>query len=316
MNLIQVEILSGLHKGASWEFTSGEISIGGSPNCSVFLCDEHLPDQCLHLKMIGNRVSLIYLDSEMGGIEDLISRVGKWIYPDQFYTFNSKGIEFSVSIKDVSGDVWSRLGNVAARLLGNVADTVQAMGVRLVVGISLGLGVLSTVTLLFLGSGTGVLNAAQKPRVDYYDPAKIGTNPSDTQLAVPVTAEESVLNELLEFSKTYSATYNEATAKDGSVKVQAQMNRAQLSNFEKLLQKLVLDYGDKVSVQASIQLSPEQKIVDQIVVQSVMLGEQPVVTLENGERLFVGAFYENLRLQQVTPNGLVLVGESTYRVPL
>ena len=94
------------------------------------------------------------------------------------------------------------------------------------------------------------------------------------------------------------------------------MSRAELVKFERLLKKLSLDYGQNVKIKANVALTLEQKIVDSLAIRSVSFGEQPVVTLSSGERLFIGSSYKNLEVKEVKLDGIVLAGSSVYRLPL
>ena len=48
----------------------------------------------------------------------------------------------------------------------------------------------------------------------------------------------------------------------------------------------------------------------------MLLGAQPALMLRDGTRLFVGASYQGVVLDQVSESGLVFVGSTRYELPL
>ncbi len=308
---IKIEVLTGLHSGATWEFNGGEVSVGGSSMCSVFLCDQVLPDSCLKLKIIGNRVLLVGVNAELEGASELIGREGKWIYPDQAFVFEYQGVRFSLSILDASAMFLSRIGNYLRRKAVASAELVQGMGLQFVLGVSFCLGLASTVTVLFLGS-VGANKAEAKEYKDLENKIKLAE-----VAAKPNQVIDSVKQELMAFASAEKIKLNQFEIKDDAVTLAAEMTRIQLKSFENTLQNLARDYGSSVSISARLSLSKEQMLVDEIDVRSVSFGNQPVVTLRGGERLFLDSFYNDLRLVEVSANRIVLVGQSaTYELPL
>ena len=57
MLTLKVEVTSGLHAGARWTFDHGIVTLGGDANSEVFLCDEGIPEQCMRLRIFGNRIT-------------------------------------------------------------------------------------------------------------------------------------------------------------------------------------------------------------------------------------------------------------------
>lgn len=300
---VKIDVLSGLHAGASWVFNNGEISVGGNPQCSVFLCDQDLPDFCVRLKVIGNRVLLREVNPALVGADELVGREGKWVYPDQVFAIESQGVKFNLSIVDSSAVIWARLGNFACKSLSSSAELIQGMGVKLVLGISFCMGLVSTVTVLFLGT-VGANNLEARER-------EAAMENKGLVISKPHKVIDSVREELVRFSETRKVSYTSLEVKDDSVRVVADMNRVQMRDFENMLKNLARDYGKTVSISAQLALSQEQKLVDEIDVRSVSYGSQPVVMLRGGERLFLDSVYNNLRLVEVSTNKIVLVGQSS-----
>ena len=307
---VKIEVLSGLHSGANWTFGSGEISIGGNSQCSVFLCDEVLPDFCVQLKVIGNRVLLKEVNPALQGADELIGREGKWVYPDQVFMLEYEGVKFSLSVVDQSAVILARIANALRRRVHGTLELVQGMGIQLVLGISFCLGLLSTVTVLFLGTvGGNSVEAKEHQSLEQADQVEVAAKPNQVI--------DSVRQELVRFSESQSASFAVLDIKDDSVNLSAELTRKQMKNFESLLQNLARDYGTKVAITAKVSLSPEQKLVDEIDIQSVSFGNQPVVMLRTGERLFLDGSYNDLRLVKVASNGIVLQGKlATYELPL
>ncbi len=309
---VKVDVLTGLHAGANWEFNSGTVTIGGSSDCSVFLCDAGLPDYCLCLKFYSNKLMLDTVDSSLRGDEEIVGREGRWVYPGQSFELESHGVKFQVSVIDYSGLLLAGAVNAVRRVTTHSIEYVQRMGVQLVVGVCLSLAFLSTVTVLFFGSSSNELNAANKS-VDYFDPNSVDVASRVTR---PNMIVDTVRSELIGFASNNQVSYTSLVTGASSISVSAAMSRFQIRQFENLLLDLARDYGPSVNISAEVRLTPEQEVVDQIRIRSVSFGSQPVVTLMSGERLFIGSFYNELRLADVSENSIVLVGESTYRIPL
>lgn len=313
---VNIEVLSGLHAGAEWSFSSGEITIGGNANCSVFLCDQGLPDFCLTLKLIGNRVLLKQVDEGkvLEQNSDLRGKIGRWLYPETSQRLKFDDVEIIVKIVDASQLFLTRIANGMRRNVSGMADVVQEMGMRIVVAVSLTLGVACTVVIMFLGTSGAELRAANKgPRVNYVPADELDFASNRTG---PNRIIDSVQQDLLEFRDKESIQFTSLKWTENSVDLSAEMSRAELSKFERLLKKLSLDYGQSITITAKIALTQEQKIVDNLAVRSVSFGEQPVVTLISGERLFIGSRYKNLEVKEVRLDGIVLAGNSVYRLPL
>lgn len=307
---IKIEVMSGLHSGANWAFGNGEISIGGNSQCSVFLCDEVLPDFCLRLKVIGNRVLLKEVNPGLQGAAELVGREGKWVYPDQVFMLEYEGVKFSVSVVDQSTVILARIANAFRKRVHGTLELVQGMGIQLVLGISFCLGLLSTVTVLFLGT-VGGNNVQAKEHKSLEQATEVEVTAKPNQVI------DSVRQELIRFSESQRASYTVLEINDDSVNLSAEFTRIQMRNFENLIQNLARDYGANVAITAKLSLSPEQKLVDEIDIQSVSFGSQPVVMLRTGERLFLDASYNDLRLVKVASNAIVLQGKSaTYELPL
>lgn len=305
---VRIEVLSGLHSGASWAFGNGEVSVGGNSQCSVFLCDEVVPDFFIRLKVIGNRVLLQEVHPGLLGAEELVGREGKWVYPDQTFMLEYEGIKFSMSVIDTSMVFLARIGNVLRKRVTGTLELVQGMGIQLVLGISFCLASLSTVVVLFLGTVGGNNLQAKE-----YSSLEGGIE----ALAKPNKIIDSVRQELIRFSESQNASFTSLQIDENSVNLSAELTRVQMKNFESLLQNLARDYGNTVAITAKLSLNPEQILVDEIDIQSVLFGNQPVVMLRTGERLFLDASYKDLRLVKVASNGIVLQGKlASYEIPL
>lgn len=309
---IRIDVLTGLHAGANWEFNTGTVTIGGSSDCGVFLCDAGLPDYCLILKIVANKVLLDLVDSRLQGDEEIVGREGRWVYPGQSFELESNGVRFQVSIVDFSGVFAARALNAVRRVSTHTAEYVQRMGVQLVVGVCLSLAFLSTITILFFGSSGNELNA-QNNGIEYIDPNSLEFG---KDIVRPNLITDTVRSELIGFASNFQVSFSSLVAGANNVTVSAAMSRFQIRQFESLLLDLARDYGTSVNIGAEVRLTPEQEIVDRIQVRSVSFGQQPVVTLMSGERLFIGSYYNDLRLADVSENSIVLVGDSTYRIPL
>lgn len=304
---VRISALSGLHIGATWSFSQGEFSVGGSAACSVFICDEDFPEVFLKMKIRGRRV----LIDESSSVE--IGETGsdancRWLFPDQKVFVEHEGVKFCIEVLDTSGKMLAKVTNIIRRTMFQTVESVRGIGVSLILGLSLVLGMSSTVIILFLGtSNVSSLEAKTNEKLaEEQRKAEVVNN----QILLAIQAEMNA------FAKAQSLDNFKLITAQKDVSVEGKMSRRSLSQFEELLTKLARDYGGSVRLKAQVELTNEQKVVDSVQVRSISLGDQPVVILRSGQKLFLGSFYENLRLVEITEDKIVFVGQSSYELYL
>lgn len=315
MLTLSIEVTSGLHAGAKWTFDRGIVTLGGNANSEVFLCDEGIPDQCMKIRIFGNRITFEEIAAEVRYLGQAGKSTNRTLYAGQSINFSCRQIQFSVSALNESGPVLTRLINFGSRFFGGLMELVRSIGPGAILTLSCLIGLLVTTVILFFGS-------MRQPEVQA-SPAAESTAPhiKNISLSTPPIKEQLlgvVQSELVEFqgSQKLDDFVIDTDMVKGSVNIKGRLSRQQLHKFETLLQRIASDHGNQIDILATVDLSNEQKSVDKIDVSGVLLGAHPALILRDGTRLFVGAKYNGVVLDQVTENGLVFVGNTRYEVPL
>jgi hypothetical protein len=306
---VRISALSGLHVGATWYFTSGEFTLGGSSTCSAFICDDDFPEVFLTMRIIGRKVMVdlgVTLEEEIGELRKNGS--GRWLFPDQKIFIEHGDIKFSIEVLDTSGESLARIANFIRRVVFNSVETVRGIGIQLVFGLSFAMGMAATVTVLFFGT-------SNVSRLEAKTNGELSTKQAEDALVLEQVLA-AISFEINKFITNTGVQGVNLSTKGDQVNIAGAMSRKQLLQFEGLLTQLTSDYGHLVGITAKMALTTEQVLIDGLEIMSVSLGEQPVVVLRNGQKLFIGSDYETLKLVGVNEQKAVFSGGSTYEIPL
>lgn len=315
MLTLNIEVTSGLHAGARWKFDHGLVTLGGDANSEVFLCDEGIPEQCMKLRIFGNRITFEEMAAEVRYLGQAGKSANRTLYAGQSINFSCRQVQFTVSASTESSLLWTRILNTGSRMCGGMVELVRSIGPGTVLALSCLIGLLATTVILFFGT-------TQRPDFQAApDPAgPASSNVSNEKVLPPMTEQllTVVETELIEFqgSQQLDDFFVHSDPQSGSIKIEGRLSRSQIRKFENLLKRIASDHGNQIDIIATVDLSNEQKSVDGIEVAGVLLGTHPALVLRDGTRLFVGANYQGVVLDQVSENGLVFVGSTRYEVPL
>lgn len=318
MLTLKIEVTSGLHAGARWTFDHGIVTLGGHANSEVFLCDEGIPDKCMRLRIFGNRITFEDMAAEVRYLGQAGKAVNRTLYVGQTINFSCRQVQFSVSACDESSMLWNRMLTNGSRLFGGMVELVRSIGPGTVLAISCLIGLLVTTVILFFGT-VRPPDYQALPASD--SPSSTNTNTYTPPPPVPPLGEQLlrvVKSELAEFQgrQKLDDFVVHSDLQQGSITIEGRLSRSQLRKFESLLKQIASDHGNQIDILATVDLSKEQKSVDKIEVAGVLLGTHPALLLRDGTRLFVGANYQGVVLDQISENGLVFVGNTRYEVPL
>jgi hypothetical protein len=315
MLALNIEVTSGLHAGAKWKFNHGIVTLGGNANSEVFLCDDGIPDQCLKLRVHGNRITFEEISSDVRFLGQAGKTPSRVIYAGQSMTITCRQVQFTITANSESGLLWSKFANNGARFFGGALELVRSIGPGTVMAISCLFGLMATTVILFFGSANFSESQAFPAANLIENPKAIPPPP-----APPVADQllRVVQLQLLQFKGEQKLSDFDVNIEYEKVRVSARgsMSRMQLQIFESLIKRISSDHGRQIEIIATLSLTDEQKAVDDIEVAGVLLGAQPALMLRDGTRLFVGASYQGVVLDQVSESGLVFVGSTRYELPL
>ncbi|WP_341237345.1 hypothetical protein [uncultured Limnobacter sp.] len=309
---IQVKAKSGLHAGAVWRLDNSLVSLGANSQSDVFLCDPEIPDTLITLRKSGRRFNIETLHSEARLTAPDQKKVDNTLFPSQLLTLDFKHIQIELQIVNGTSGLMSSLNDGFARTLHQLVQLLRGIGARAIVALLFIIGLLLTTVVLFFGTAGVVKSEAsviKKP------------NLNNTYKLKPLSTLESrmaenVANEINDFAIRASTNQLSVKVDDDRVDIDAELSRAQSIKFEKLLNRLVIDYGEKVDIRARLALTEEQRRIDEIAIEQVVLGSRPVVILRDGARLYVGGQYQGVNLLSVDSRKVVFQGEAVYEVVL
>lgn len=309
---IQVKAKSGLHAGAVWRLDNSLVSLGANSQSDVFLCDPEIPDTLITLRKSGRRFNIETLHSEARLTAPDQKKVDNTLFPSQLLTLDFKHIQIELQIVNGTSGLMSSLNDGVAKTLHQLVQLLRGIGARAIVALLFIIGLLLTTVVLFFGTAGVVKSEAsviKKPDLNNtYKLKPLST--LESRMA------ENVANEINDFAIRASTNQLSVTVDDDRVDIDAELSRAQSIGFEKLLDRLVIDYGEKVDIRARLALTEEQRRIDEIAIEQVVLGSRPVVILRDGARLYVGGQYQGVNLLSVDSRKVVFQGETVYEVVL
>lgn len=304
---LNVKVLSGLHTGAKWKYNDGSISIGGSSLSDIFLCDDGLPDKLITLTFAQNKLLISDASELIEQNEDFQKYVRKGLFSDQKLVLEVAGVQIEISVNLVSRNVVNWAMARVLRLFSDAVDVVHGLGIRLFVGLSGIFVVAITGCVLFLGtSGAQTSHAGQSGS----DPAH--SNELSTEDILTRRMLENIEADMKMFVQTNQLKQVRFSSTEKGLNIEGELSRLQIASVEKQLAHLASHYGQQLQIQAKLSLSEEQKIVDSLDTRSITFGSTAVLELRTNEQLFVGSVYQGLVVKEISPEKIVLQGDSEY----
>ncbi len=239
---IQVKAKSGLHAGAVWRLDNSLVSLGANSQSDVFLCDPEIPDTLITLRKSGRRFNIETLHSEARLTAPDQKKVDNTLFPSQLLTLDFKHIQIELQIVNGTSGLMSSLNDGVAKTLHQLVQLLRGIGARAIVALLFIIGLLLTTVVLFFGTAGVVKSEAsviKKPDLNNtYKLKPLST--LESRMA------ENVANEINDFAIKASTNQLSVTVDDDRVDIDAELSRAQSIGFERLLDRLVIDYGEKV----------------------------------------------------------------------
>jgi hypothetical protein len=308
-----IKAKSGLHAGASWVFDKSRITIGSSAQADVFLCDLEIPEVLMVLRKTGRRAEIQMISPEARATTLEHKPLEGPIFCGNSFTLECRHIQLELQLLKVGQSIGQRLGDGSSRLMFGLLQLLRGIGAKAIVALLFLMSLFVTSYVLFFGS-VGRVNA--KPaEVPHHRVTASVPNTVD-QVNVNRQVQGLVAAELNAFLERESVAASVMRTDDAGVTLESKLSRAQLSKLERQLAQLAQDYGDRVSIRVVAALSDEQRQVDQLDVEQVILGEQPVAVLRDGQRVFKGGQFGELKVVDISSSAIVLQGSARYELPL
>ena len=316
-----IKAKSGLHAGATWCFEHS-ITLGANGQADVFLCDPGIPDTLVTLRKAGRRfyIENLHKDAIINSADQ--KKIDNILFPNQSVSLDFKHIQLEINILNSANGLLTALTDNLSRVGHAFTRLVRGLGTKAIVGLLFLVGLLLTTMILFFGtagvvqSEASVMSKAQA-KADATD-QEAAQNKAIVQVAsLEDRMSQNVADEMKVFAQRANAQYLDIKVDGTKVNIDTELSRAQAVEFERELVRVSRDYGDKVEIMATLQLTEEQKKVDAIDIEQVILGTRPVIILRDGARLYLGANYEGLNVVSIDSRKVTLKGsESVYEVNL
>jgi len=309
MICIRVRAKSGLHAGATWTLSNNVIALGSNTHADVFLCDPEIPSSLISLKKVGRKYLIDYLHDEVRS-----SSQDRVILPSQVLSINYRQVQLELDVLNVSSNFIASIGDSANRYFYAFVKFLRGFGLKAFASLIFLLTFLLTVMIVFYGTTGG-----EKVEASVLKHSKQSSTPQGNEKSVSDSSNpmaRAVAGELDHVARELKIRDLNIQVNKSGVNLNAALSRVQTAGLEKALSRLATDYGQTVQIKAKVQLTAQQRVVDSIQVEQVVLGQRPVAVLQDGSRLFLGAQYHGVKLIAIDANKLVFSGDTTYEVML
>ena len=308
---LQVRAKSGLHAGATWYVNHSSVTLGASSGADIFLCDPDMPDTLITLKRYGRRYVIEHVDPIAKLHSSDHKPVDGALFPSQTVHLDFRHIQLELMLISMGHGLISRLGEAYTRTFHTLLQFLRGMGAKAIVSLLFLVGLFITSMILFFGTAGVAKTHASVLIIDQQKNADVSLQKTEALHEVMIN---NITQEMEKLSQRLSTKGIEVSRNKASVQIKAELSRSQLLDFERELIRVARDYGQFVSIAASVQPTAEQKQVDELVIEQIVLGKVPAVVLKEGVMLYQGANYKGLTVTSVTSNKITLKGKAVYEV--
>ena len=314
MIYLLVKAKSGLHAGATWRLDKHVFTLGASSRADVFLCDPGVPDMLITFRKSGRKVRIEGVNEEVRLRSSDNRDVSEVLLPSQTAILDFRQIQIEVQVLTASYNLASAFGDRFMYYVHDFLRMLRSLGLKAFFGLLFLTSLAITGLVLFFGTA-GVVKSE----------ASVLNKPApDTQLLSPPPQRRSmdeqmalnVAQEMRDFAQRVNAQHFYVDVNNTQVTIEAVLSRLQSVQFEKELRRQGRDYGQNVEIQATLDLTQEQKIIDSLEVERIVLGTRPALVLRDGSMLYVGGDYQGLNVRSIGARKVVLQGNTTYEVSL
>ncbi len=316
MIYLQVKAKSGLHAGAVWQLSGGQVSLGAASTSDVFLCDPEVPDSLITFKRLGRRFEVHNKDPQVRLVSSESKKVEQAIFPSQLVYLDFRHIQLEIQVINAAHSMVAMLRDHSTRSIHHMVQLIRGIGAKALVALLFIIGLLLTTMILFFGTA-GVAKSQVKP-VEKSDSAQAPKHMQNKPAPLPLDAQMAkvLADEVSVFADRIAVQGLEIVVNSNQVSVSGEVSRVQMSRFEQELARYASDYGAMVDIRAQMSLTQEQRRVDSIEIEQIILGSQPLLILRDGARVYLGGSYNGVELTAVNSEKVVFKGETQYEVTL
>lgn len=312
---LQIRAKSGLHAGAFWRIDQSLVTLGAHPQSDVFLCDPDIPDNLVTLRKVGRRYEIEGISPDAKLSSPDLKKIDSTLFPSQMVTLDFRHIQLELEISNASYGLASSMRDSMSRRMYNILQFLRGLGARAIVAFLFIVSLFITGTILFFGTA-GVVKSQASIQQKGNPQSLSGRQDTPKLQGLELQMARNVVDEFNQFAARIGSKTVSVTHQGKQVRIEAELSRMQALEFEKVLAQTTRDYGDRLEIQARLSLNKEQQILDAIEVEQLILGSKPVLVLRGGERLFIGADFNGLRLVDIQSDKAVFQGNGEYEVIL
>lgn len=314
MMYLLIKAKSGLHSGATWKLDKHFFTLGASPNADVFLCDPGVPESLITFRRCGRKIRIEKANEEVRFRSTDNRDVSEVLLPSQTAIMDFRHIQMELQVLTSSYNFSSAFGDRFTYLFHDCVQMLRNFGIKAFFGLLFLISLSITGLVLFFGTA-GVVKSEASSLNKTAERAKL-LKPAPPQLKMDQIMALNAAQDMQDFAQRVGAKVFDVKVNGTEVEVNAQLSRAQAIQFEQELRRQSRDYGEKIDLRASLDFTDEQKAIDSLTVERIVLGSRPALVLRDGSMLYVGGDYRGLKVMSIGARQVVLYGSSTYEVNL
>lgn len=314
MIYLLIKAKSGLHAGATWRLDKHMFTLGASSRADVFLCDPGVPDSLITFRKSGRKIRIEGMNEELR-IRSTDNRdVSEVLLPSQTAILDFRQIQIEVQVLTASYNFASAFGDRFTYFFHDLLRMLRNLGIKAFFGLLFFCSLAVTALLLFFGTAGVVKSEASM--LDKSAERAALLPPPPKRRAVDLHMAQNAAQEMRDFAQRVNAQNFTVQVNDTQVNIQAVLSRLQSVEFERELNRQSRDYGEKIDIIATLEFTEEQKVIDSLEVERIVLGARPALVLRDGSMLYVGGQFQGLNVMSIGPRQVVLSGATTYEVSL
>lgn len=314
MIYLLVKAKSGLHAGATWKLDKHRFTFGASSNADVFLCDPGVPESLITFRRHGRKIRIEGANEEVRFRSTDNRDVSEVLLPSQTAVMDFRHIQMELQVLTASYNFTNAFGDRFTYFFHDCIQVLRNLGIKAFFGLLFLISLTITGLVLFFGTA-GVVKSEASSLNKTAERAKL-LKPAPPQRSMDQQMAVNAAQEMQDFAQRVGAKVFDVKVNGTEVEISAQLSRSQAIQFEQELRRQTRDYGEKIDLRAALEFTEEQKAIDSLVIERIVLGSRPALVLRDGSMLYVGGDYQGLKVMSIGARQVVLYGTSTYEVNL
>lgn len=314
MIYLLIKAKSGLHAGATWRLDKHVFTLGASSRADVFLCDPGVPDMLITFRKSGRKVRIEGANEEVRLRSSDNRELSEVLLPSQTAILDFRQIQIEIQVLTASYNIANAFGDRFRYYVHDFLRLLRSLGLKAFFGLLFLTSLAITGLVLFFGTAGVVKSEASVLNKPVPDSHLLSAPPERRSMGEQMAL--NVAQDMRDFAQRVNAQHFYVDIDKTQVMIEAVLSRLQSVQFEQELRRQGRDYGEYVDIKATLDFTDEQKIIDSLEVQRIVLGTRPALVLRDGSMLYVGGDFQGLNVMSISARKVVLSGNTTYEVSL